>query len=112
MVFLSAFFFGVFMYQRIFSVFTHFFQHFHTEKRLTHHKCECDNNTAILMAEQPRFHARAKHIRVALHAVRDYLDQGEILIHYVPSQSNCADLLTKPLHKAAHERLIELVHMA
>ena len=72
----------------------------------------CDNNTAVLMASQPRFHSRAKHIRVAYHAVRDYVAHREIRLHYIPSKNNVADLLTKPLSRAPHEWTRSLIRMA
>ena len=71
-----------------------------------------DNKGAIELGREPKFHARAKHIRISYHEVRDYVSKGEITLRYCPSAENAADLFTKGLPKPAHERMVELIGMA
>jgi hypothetical protein len=57
----------------------------------------CDNQAANALAEDPSFHARAKHIDVKWHYIRECTENGHITVSYVPSRDNVADILTKPL---------------
>jgi hypothetical protein len=56
-----------------------------------------DNNAALILSKDPRFHARAKHINTKWHFVRELTDNGCIQVGYIPSKDNVADILTKPL---------------
>ena len=67
--------------------------------------------TTVRLAVDSRFHAKAKHFRLPLHMVRDYVAAGDIAIDYVASGENAADLFTKPLARTAHERLVSLLRM-
>lgn len=71
-----------------------------------------DNKGAIELGKDPKFHSRAKHIRISYHEVRDYIAHGDIAVSYCPSAVNAADLFTKGLPKPAHERMLELIGMA
>jgi len=57
----------------------------------------CDNQAAIYIARNPVFHERTKHIELDCHFVREKLMAGLITLHYVLSQTQLADVLTKPL---------------
>jgi hypothetical protein len=56
-----------------------------------------DNQGAIALACNDRFHARTKHINIRYHFIRELVEQKKILLAYVPSVSNVADILTKAL---------------
>jgi hypothetical protein len=64
-----------------------------------------DNKSAIAILENPRFHQRIKHIDIWYHFLRDLVEQGEIKIHYIPSEENLADILTKPLGTTLHRKM-------
>jgi len=56
-----------------------------------------DNEAALALAKDPRFHARAKHINTKYHYIRECHDNGDIHVSYVPTKDNVADIFTKPL---------------
>ncbi|MCO5555922.1 hypothetical protein L7F22_009466 [Adiantum nelumboides] len=58
-----------------------------------------DSESALAGARNPVFHARTKHIEVYYHYVRERLLAGEIILDYVPTQDNLADLFIKALSR-------------
>jgi hypothetical protein len=65
----------------------------------------CDNQSAIALAKDNKFHQRSKHISIRYHFIRDTVRDNEISIHYVPTADNIADILTKPLPRPQFEYL-------
>jgi hypothetical protein len=61
-----------------------------------------DNQGAIAISRNPEFHARTKHIDIALHFLRDHVEGGNMEILYVPSDDNVADVFTKAQPRPAH----------
>ena len=57
----------------------------------------CDNISSIKLVRNPVMHQRTKHIEVDHHYIREKYNDGSIVITYVPSHLQQADLLTKPL---------------
>ena len=57
----------------------------------------CDNLSSIKLVRNPVMHQRTKHIELEHHYIREKYDDGTIVITYVPTHSQQADLLTKPL---------------
>ena len=45
-----------------------------------------DNNGALLLAKNPIFHERTKHIAVKYHYIRDLIIKGIIDLNYIPSK--------------------------
>jgi hypothetical protein len=68
-----------------------------------------DNQAAILMARNPVYHTKQKHIDVQHHFVRQELENGVIDIQYCKSAENVADILTKALPRPAFEKLRQLM---
>lgn len=58
-----------------------------------------DNQSAIALANNPQFHARAKHISIQNHWIRERIDGKETALEYTPTEQQIADGLTKPLSK-------------
>ena len=63
------------------------------------------------MASTPKWHNRAKHIRIGYHFVRECVALKELVVRDIPSTENVADLMTKSLHRPTHETLVKLIGM-
>lgn len=72
----------------------------------------CDNQSAITFSHDSQFHAHSKHIDIKYYFVRDTITNRQISINYVPTHSNCADLLTKPLPRPSHSCAISLLGLS
>ncbi|MGB1481629.1 MAG: reverse transcriptase domain-containing protein [Flavobacteriales bacterium] len=68
-----------------------------------------DNQAAISIIKNPVCSSRTKHIELRYHLVRDYYERKIITVQHVPTESNAADLLTKPLPRIVHCRLRDLI---
>ena len=67
-----------------------------------------DNQPAIALAKNSVLHDRSKHIDVKFHFLRDCVGGGQIVIEFVKTGRQLADVLTKPLGRL---RLTELKKM-
>ncbi|CAA0831030.1 cysteine-rich RLK (RECEPTOR-like protein kinase) 8 [Striga hermonthica] len=56
-----------------------------------------DNQPAIALAKNPVLHDRSKHIDTRFHFIRYCIDEGQIVLGFVESGRQLADILTKPL---------------
>ena len=55
----------------------------------------CDNISSIMLANNPVYHARTKHIEVHHHFVREKVLAGEVDLVYVSTKEQVADVFTK-----------------
>jgi hypothetical protein len=69
----------------------------------------CDNQGAIALAKDNKFHARTKHIDIRYHFIREAVENGKINMQYIPTNDNIADIFTKPLAKAKFERFMAML---
>jgi hypothetical protein len=63
----------------------------------------CDNQGAIALAKDPRFHPRTKHIAIQHNWVREQIADETTELEYVLTARQVADGLTKALPKALLE---------
>ena len=56
-----------------------------------------DNQGAIALAQNPVNHQRTKHIDIRFHFIREAIRSGKIIVEYVGTDENIADMLTKAL---------------
>ena len=54
------------------------------------------------MALNPTNHRTTKHITMRYHAIRERIENGEIMVDWVSTEAQKADILTKALHNAKH----------
>lgn len=64
-----------------------------------------DNRSAVDLAKNPVFHGRSKHIDVRYHFIREYVEQGLIVIKHVRTNEQRADILTKALSAEKFEKM-------
>lgn len=57
----------------------------------------CDNKSALLLAANPVFHKRTKHLETYVHFVREKVAAGVIKTIKIESINQVADILTKGL---------------
>ncbi len=57
----------------------------------------CDNISSILLANNPVYHARTKHIEVHYHFIREKILTREIKLIHVSTENQVDDIFTKAL---------------
>ena len=55
-----------------------------------------DNMGAIDLGKNPVHHQRTKHVDIKYHFIRSKIQDGTVVLKYVPSKENVADIFTKP----------------
>ena len=68
-----------------------------------------DNQGAIALSKNPKYHPRTKHIDIKYHYIRNKVANKEVILDYCPTSEMLADLLTKPLGKTMFQRIRELM---
>ena len=58
-----------------------------------------DNQSAIELLKNPKFHARSKHIDIQLNFVRELIDENRLNFIFIATEFQVADILTKSLPK-------------
>jgi hypothetical protein len=64
-----------------------------------------DNQGAIQLVKNPKFHKRTKHIETKYYLIREKYDQQQVEVLYVNTKQQLADLLTKPLPRDPFQHL-------
>ncbi|UYV69877.1 hypothetical protein LAZ67_7001058 [Cordylochernes scorpioides] len=62
----------------------------------------CDNRSAIDFSKNNIENNRSKHISVQFHYTRDKMNSGDIVVHFVNTKENMADIQTNTLKKLMH----------
>jgi len=70
-----------------------------------------DNQPAIALAKNPVLHDRSKHIDIKFHFLRDCIDGGQIVIEFVETGRQLADILTKSLGRLQFMELRKMIGM-
>ena len=65
----------------------------------------CDNKSAQMLAANPCFHDRSKHVDIDDHLTREKIQDGFLQTTFIPSKLQLADLMTKVLNKIQHSNL-------
>jgi hypothetical protein len=56
-----------------------------------------DNKSALALAKNPVLHDRSKHIDIQFHFIRDYINNGALVMDFIRTDDQLADFLMKPL---------------
>jgi len=70
-----------------------------------------DNQPAITLVKNLVLHDRSKHIDVKFHFLRDCIDVGQIIIEFIKTGWQLADVLTKPLGRLRFMELKKMISM-
>jgi hypothetical protein len=70
-----------------------------------------DNASAIKLTNNPEFHQRSKHIDIRHHFIRECIDNGDIIVKWIPGPENPADMFTKALTPPLFEKCRDRLHM-
>ena len=57
----------------------------------------CDNTSAINLSKNSIQHSRTKHIEIRHHFLRDHVKKWDVVIKFVSTENQLADIFTKPL---------------
>jgi len=72
----------------------------------------CDNQSCIQLSVNPVFHDRSKHIDIRYHYHIDCVQRHIMLLQYIPTEDQDADILTKALAKRKFEYHIGRIGVA
>lgn len=64
-----------------------------------------DNQGAIQLVKNPKFHKRTKHIETKYYLIREKYDQHQVEVLYINTKQQLADLLTKALPRDPFQHL-------
>jgi hypothetical protein len=65
----------------------------------------CDNQSAIALVSNNKFHTHTKHIDIHYHFVRAHVKNSTFELRYCPTEDNIADTFTKPLPQPRFQKL-------
>jgi hypothetical protein len=68
-----------------------------------------DNQGAIELAKNAKYHNRTKHIDICHHFVREKVVSNEIKVSFCPTEDMVADIMTKGLSRVTFEKLRDLL---
>jgi ABC-type Mn2+/Zn2+ transport system ATPase subunit len=63
-----------------------------------------DNQGAIGLSRNPKFHNRTKHIDISYHYVREQVNLNTVSVKYCPTEDMLADVMTKGVSKISFEK--------
>lgn len=66
-----------------------------------------DNQSAIKLIESNENSKRSKHIDIKYHYIKDLISKQEIIVKYVSTNENVADVFTKALSKQKHNYFVK-----
>ena len=74
-------------------------------------KVFCDNKVVIAIAHNPVLHDRTEHVELDKHFIKEKLENGLIIMPYMPTVEQVAEILTKGLPKKQFGDLVSKLTM-
>ena len=68
-----------------------------------------DNQGAIQLSKNPKFHSRTKHIDVSYHYIREQVSQNTVSVKYCTSKDMLADIMTKGLSRVQFQKFRDML---
>ena len=69
----------------------------------------CDNSSAIDISKNPIQHSETKHIEIRYHFIRDLVERKIVVLEYIPTERQNADIFTKPFDRSKFETLRQVI---
>ena len=69
----------------------------------------CDNKSAISINENQMLHSRTKHIPIKYHFLHEQVVEQNIVLEYISTKEQIADIFTKPLPRESFEHLRQMI---
>jgi hypothetical protein len=60
---------------------------------------DCDNQSYVNILENLMFHDKSKHIEIKYYFLYDQVQRGELVLQYISTDDQIADILVNPLSK-------------
>ena len=70
-------------------------------------RLNCDNQGAIALAKDNKFHSQTKHIDLRFHFIREVVEDNELSITYIPTEENMANIFNKALVRPKFKGFVE-----
>jgi len=65
----------------------------------------CDNTSAINLSKNPMMHSKTKHIPINYHFLHEQVAEKNIILEYINTKEQIANIFTKPLPRESFEHL-------
>ena len=69
----------------------------------------CDNTSAMSISKNLVMHSKTKHIPIKYHFLREQVAEKNIIVEYVGTKEQVADIFTKPISREAFEYLCQRI---
>ena len=70
-----------------------------------------DSLLAIKLANNPKHHAKTKHINIQYHFVREHVTNNTIQLSHISTKEQLADILTKTLNGPTFKNLVSQINL-
>ena len=67
----------------------------------------CDNQGVIVLAKDNKLHSCTKHIDLQYHFIQEAVEDNKLVVKYIPTKENVADIFTKAIHRLKFEGFVK-----